>query len=229
VTVPTATTGTMSNLQRAELLLTRAALDLAAGVDHDQAVAVLARVLRRYDPFTHPHGRLLVAACHARSPADKQAGSRPAEEKAVRGCSASASHQPKPRSRPGRNRPSGGPGPKPPAGPGWTGSPNATPRPRSRSWWAGGAVTGGRCRRSRWAAGSGGLVTPGRSSVACRWPAGWPSRAAGYVLGRGVRIRRGREAAAKPRNKGRWRQRHPWLGWGCRGWWWLWRALGVPG
>jgi hypothetical protein len=85
VTVPTATTGTMSNLQRAELLLTRAALDLAAGVDHDQAVAVLARVLRRYDPFTHPHGRLLVAACHARSPADKQAGSRPAEEKAVRG------------------------------------------------------------------------------------------------------------------------------------------------
>ena len=42
-----------------------------------------------------------------------------------------------------------------------------------------------------WAAGSGGLVIPGRSCVAWRWPAGWRSRTAGCVRGRGVRIRRG--------------------------------------
>jgi hypothetical protein len=81
----TATTGILSDLQRAELLLARADLELAAGVDHDQVVAALARVLRRYDPFRSDHGRLLVAACQARSPADRQAGPRPAEQKAVRG------------------------------------------------------------------------------------------------------------------------------------------------
>jgi hypothetical protein len=75
----------MSDRQRAEFLLGRSGIDLAGGVDHDQAVAVLARVLRRYDPFAHPHGQLLVAALRARSPAEKeQAGPRPAEQKAVR-------------------------------------------------------------------------------------------------------------------------------------------------
>jgi hypothetical protein len=228
VTVPTATTGTMSNLQRAELLLTRAALDLAAGVDHDQAVAVLARVLRRYDPFTHPHGRLLVAACHARSPADKQAGSRPAEEKAVRGLlrigesptEAAVATRAEQTQRRARTQATRGP---------------RLDRIAERDAAAAVEVVVGWWRRYGRPLPP---VTLGRRFgwAGDTWPvirrlqvAGWPSRAAGYVLGRGVRIRRGREAAAKPRNKGRWRQRHPWLGWGCRGWWWLWRALGVPG
>lgn len=74
----------MTTRQRAELLLARADLELAGGVDHDQAVAVLARTLARHDPFTTEHGQLLVAALRARSPTEKQAGPRPPEEKAVR-------------------------------------------------------------------------------------------------------------------------------------------------
>jgi hypothetical protein len=82
--VTTTTTATLSDLERASLLLSRSGIDLAAGVDHDQAAAMLARVLRHHDLFGTPHGRLLLAACHARTPAEKEAGPRPLDEKAVR-------------------------------------------------------------------------------------------------------------------------------------------------
>jgi hypothetical protein len=84
VSVTTSPTTVEHSLKRAELLLARARLELAAGVDHDQAAAMLARVLGSYSPFATEHGRLLVAALRARSRAEQQTGPRPVEERAVR-------------------------------------------------------------------------------------------------------------------------------------------------
>jgi hypothetical protein len=72
------------NLHQARLLLGRAQLELRPGVDEAQAAAMLARVLHRHDPFASDHGRLLVAALRARSPAEKLSGPRPPVERIIR-------------------------------------------------------------------------------------------------------------------------------------------------
>jgi hypothetical protein len=72
------------SVQRAELLLRRARLQLHPDVPHDQAVAMLAQVLDRHDPFASEHGRLLVAAFRGRTRKERRAGPRPAAEQAVR-------------------------------------------------------------------------------------------------------------------------------------------------
>lgn len=76
----TATT-TATGVERAELaglLLDRSGLGLRRGVDRDQVLAVLAKILDRYRPPDTAHGRLVVNAMLPRS------GDRPAEELAVR-------------------------------------------------------------------------------------------------------------------------------------------------
>ena len=71
-------------LRRAEVLLRRSQLQLEPEVPFEQAVAMLARVLQRNDPFASDHGRLLVAALRARSRKERRAGPRPPPEAAVR-------------------------------------------------------------------------------------------------------------------------------------------------
>jgi hypothetical protein len=64
--------------QLAEVLLDRAELDLDPGVDHDQVLAILARLLHRYRPPHDPHGCLMLDALIPRL------GHRPPDQVAVR-------------------------------------------------------------------------------------------------------------------------------------------------
>jgi hypothetical protein len=75
----TATTKTETNRRElAALLLDRSGLDLNLGVDRDQVLALLVKILAQYHPPDTPHGRLVVLALLPRP------GARPAEELAVR-------------------------------------------------------------------------------------------------------------------------------------------------
>lgn len=74
----TTTTAGVDRAELAGLLLDRSGLRLRPGIDREQVLAALAKILAHYHPPDTAHGRLVVLALLPRP------GSRSAEEKAVR-------------------------------------------------------------------------------------------------------------------------------------------------